>query len=226
MNADRLVKVGLFGGTFDPIHFGHLRAAEEIREILGLEKIYFVPASVPPHKTTPGMASPHHRLKMLELAVNDNNFFSISDVEIKRGGKSYTIDTLQYFSETYPLFELYFISGSDLFSEIDSWKDYKKIFSASNFAVVERPGFSFELPGTLPLEIKDDFRYYKNHNNLTLYINKNSRILSLIKIDGLEISSTKIRELVNKSKSIKYLVPSSVETYILEHAIYKKEAAK
>ncbi len=226
MNEDRLTKIGLFGGTFDPIHFGHLRAAEEIREILDLEKIYFVPTSVPPHKTSPGMASPHHRLKMLELALNDNNFFSISDIEIKRGGKSYTIDTLRYFSDTFPLFDLYFIAGSDLFSEIDSWKDYKKIFRASNFAVIERPGFGFELPGTLPLEIKDDFRYYKRYNNLTLYINKNSRILSLVKIDGLEISSTKIRELVEKSKSIKYLVPSSVEAYIIEHGIYKKEAAK
>ena len=226
MNEDRLTKIGLFGGTFDPIHFGHLRAAEEIREILDLEKIYFVPTSVTPHKTSPGMASPHHRLKMLELALNDNNFFSISDIEIKRGGKSYTIDTLRYFSDTFPLFDLYFIAGSDLFSEIDSWKDYKKIFRASNFAVIERPGFGFELPGTLPLEIKDDFRYYKHYNNLTLYINKNSRILSLVKIHGLEISSTKIRELVEKSKSIKYLVPSSVEAYIIEHGIYKKEAAK
>jgi len=133
---------------------------------------------------------------------------------------------VRYFSDTFPLFDLYFIAGSDLFSEIDSWKDYKKIFRASNFAVIERPGFGFELPGTLPLEIKDDFRYYKRYNNLTLYINKNSRILSLVKIDGLEISSTKIRELVEKSKSIKYLVPSSVEAYIIEHGIYKKEAAK
>jgi nicotinate-nucleotide adenylyltransferase len=226
MNESRLTKVGIFGGTFDPIHFGHLRAAEEIREILDLEKIYFVPTSVPPHKTSPGMASPHDRLKMLELALNDNNFFRISDIEIKRGGTSYTIDTLRYFSDTFPLFDLYFIAGSDLFSEIDSWKDYKKIFRASNFAVIDRPGFGFEFPGGLPLEIKDDFRYYKHYNNLTLYINKNSRMLSLVKIDGLEISSTEIRELVEKSKSIKYLVPPNVEAYIIEHGIYKKEAAK
>jgi nicotinate-nucleotide adenylyltransferase len=226
MNEYRLTKVGLFGGTFDPIHFGHLRAAEEIREILDLEKVYFVPTSVPPHKTTSGMASPHDRMKMLELALNDNNFFRISDIEIKRGGKSYTIDTLRFFCDTFPLCDLYFIAGSDLFSEIDSWKDYKKIFMASNFAVIERPGFGFQFPDMLPLEIKDDFRYYKEYNNLTLYINKSSRILSLVKIDGLEISSTKIRELVKEFKSIKYLVPSSVEAYILEHGIYKKEAAK
>jgi nicotinate-nucleotide adenylyltransferase len=226
MNEDRLAKVGLFGGTFDPIHLGHLRAAEEIRVILGLEKIYFVPTFVPPHKTTPGMASAHDRLKMLELGVNDNKFFSISDVEIKRGGKSYTIDTLRYFSDTFPLFDLYFITGSDLFSEIESWKDYKKIFGVSNFAVIERPGFGFEFPGMLPLEIKDDFRYYKQYSNLTLYINKNSKILSLVKIEGLEISSTKIRELAKEFKSIKYLVPSNVEAYILEHGIYNKEGAK
>ena len=222
--ASRLI---FFGGTFDPIHFGHLRAAEELREMLGLEKIYFVPTSVPPHKTIPpDAASPHHRLRMLELAVNGNIFFNISDIEIKRGGKSYTIDTLRYFSDTFPLFDLYFIAGSDLFSEIDSWKDYKKIFRESNFAVIERPGFGFELPGPLPLEIKDDFRYYKRYNNLTLYINKNSKTLSLVKIDGLEISSTKIRELVKKFKSIKYLVPSDVEAYILEHGIYNKEVVK
>lgn len=226
MNQNRLQKVGLFGGTFDPVHYGHLRAAEEIREILKLEKIYFVPNSVPPHKATPGIASPQDRLKMLQLALDENNSFGISDIEIKRGGKSYTIDTLRYFSDAFPEFDLYFIAGSDQFSEIAAWKDYRKILTESNFVVIERPGSGFELPGTLPLEIKDDFRYYRRCSNLTVYINKNSSTLSLVKIDGLEISSTKIRDLANKLKSIKYLVPSSVETYILEHGIYTKEAAK
>lgn len=226
MNEGRLTKVGLFGGTFDPIHFGHLRASEEIREILDLEKIYFIPTSVPPHKITPEMASPHDRLEMLKLALHDNNFLSILDIEIKRGGKSYTIDTIQYLSETSPLLDCYFIVGSDLFSGIETWKDYKNLFTISNFTVIERPGFAVDFPAMLPLEIRDDFRYYKQNKNLSLYINKNSKLLSIVKINGLEISSTKIRELIKTSKSIKYLVPSSVEAYILAHNLYRKEAAK
>jgi len=226
MNEGRLTKVGLFGGTFDPIHFGHLRAAEEIREILDLEKIYFIPTSVPPHKITPEMASPHDRLEMLKLALNDNNFLCILDIEIKRGGKSYTIDTIQYLSQTFPLLDCYLIVGSDLFSGIETWKDYKNLFTISNFAVIERPGFVVDFPAMLPLEIRDDFRYYKQNKNLSLYINKSSKVLSIVKINGLEISSTKIRELIKTSKSIKYLVPSSVEAYILAHNLYKKEAAK
>lgn len=226
MNEDRLPKVGLFGGTFDPVHFGHLRAAEEIREILDLEKIYFVPTSSPPHKTTTQAASTDERLKMLELALNDNDFFLVSDVEIKRGGKSYTIDTLRYFSDAFPLIDIYFIAGSDLFSEIRTWKAYKEIFQLSNFAVIQRPGFRLEFPEMLPLEIRNDFRYHKSYSNLTLYINKKSTILSLVQIDGLEISSTKIRDLVRKFKSIKYLVPSSVEAYISENGIYTKERSK
>jgi len=163
---------------------------------------------------------------MLELGINSNSLFKISDIELKRGGKSYTVDTLRYFTNAFPEFDFYFILGTELFSEIDNWKDYKELFKLSNFAVIKRPGYLLDTQSLLPLELRDDFRYYKGYQNVALYTNKNSKILSLLKIDGLQISSSRIRELVSENKSIKYLVPSKVESYILSREVYKKEASK
>jgi len=219
-------KLGLLGGTFNPVHLGHLRAAVEVREMLYLEKIYFIPAYLPPHKTNEHIASPTDRLKMLELGINSNSLFEIADIELKRGGKSYTVDTLRYFTNAIPEFDFYFILGTELFSEMDSWKDYKELFRLSNFAVIKRPGYLLDIQSLLPLELRDDFRYYKEYQNVALYTNKNSKILSLLKIDGLQISSSQIRELVSENKSIKYLVPSKVESYISSREVYKKEASK
>jgi nicotinate-nucleotide adenylyltransferase len=214
-------RIGLLGGTFNPVHLGHLRAAEEIREILTLDKIYFIPAFIPPHKDSSDLASPDDRLKMLELATGGNPFFEISDIELKRKGPSYTIDTLTYFSSTFPDIESYFILGTDLFSEIETWKNYKKLFELSNFAVITRPGFTEDLSLIFPLALKDDFRYYKKEESMTLYLHKSSKILAFVEIAGIEVSSTQIRDLLNKGKSIKYLVPEEVEAYILSKNLYK-----
>ncbi len=219
-------KLGLLGGTFNPVHLGHLRAAVEVREMLDLQKIYFIPSYLPPHKTNERIASPADRLKMLELGINSNNLFEISDIELIRAGRSYTVDTLRYFTKVFPEFDYYFILGTELISEIDSWKDYKELFELSNFAVMSRPGYSHDIQSLLPLELRDDFRYYKGYQNVALYTHKNSKILSLLKIDGLEISSTQIRELLSENKSIKYLVPPKVESYILSRKVYQKEASK
>ena len=217
-------RVGLLGGTFNPVHLGHLRAAEEIREVLTLDKIYFIPASIPPHKDSGDIISPNNRLKMLELAIQDNPIFEISDVELKRDGASYTIDTLKHFSSNFPEFEFYFIVGNDLFVEIDTWKDFKQLFELSNFAVITRPGFSEDFSSLIPLAVKDAFRYYKKERDVTIYLHKSSKTLAIVQIEGVQVSSTQIRDLLRDKKSIKYLVPAPVESYILSKKLYIKEA--
>ena len=226
MKEDKEKKIGLFGGTFNPVHLGHLRAAEEIRETFGLNKIYFIPAFIPPHKNTTEIAPSNDRLKMLKLAIHGNPFFDLSDIELKREGKSYTVDTLRYFTSKFSDHSHYFIVGTDQYSEIITWKDYKTLFKLSNLIVVERPGFNFDLSKLIPLELKDDFRYYKKNNNVTHYINERSLLLSLVKIEGLGISSTRIRRKIKNNKSLRYLVPTEVETYILSRGIYKKEKSQ
>lgn len=217
------MKIGLLGGTFNPIHIGHLRGAEEIREILALDRIYFIPSAMPSHKDSSDVASPANRLKMVELATVGNPFFEVCNIEIKRGGPSYTVHTLEYFSSKFPEFEIYFILGAELLSEIHTWKEYKRLFELSNFAVITRPGFPHST--SIPLALRDDFRYYKNEENAKFYMHKDStKTLALVEIEGIQISSTRIRDLINKTSSIKYLVPKEVEAYILGNKIYTKEA--
>jgi len=225
MRKRHRIKAGLLGGTFNPIHIGHLRAAEEVREILALEKLYFIPAAVPPLKDPTKIAPSASRLKMVELAIRGNPFFEVSDVELKREGTSYTLDTLQYFSSKFPEFEFYFILGTDLFPEIDSWKEYKRLFELSNFAVITRPGFPKDShSSTLPLALKDDFQYHTNKGSVIFYVHKSSRVLALVPIEGIQVSGTQIRNLLHENRSIKYLVPLEVETYILENKLYTNEA--
>ncbi len=215
-------KTGLFGGTFDPVHLGHLRAAEEIREMLGLDRVHFIPSAVPPHKMTAHITDSTHRLEMLKLAVDSNPFFDACDYEIRKKTTSYTVETLRHLTGEHPDFEFYFIVGHELFSEIETWREYKELFTLSNFIVITRPGFS---NGTqhLPLALKSDFSYDKEEYNVTFYKNKNAKIIAFTQIRGLEISSTEIRRFVNSKKSIKYLVPDRVEEYIISNKLYQGE---
>lgn len=212
-------KVGLFGGTFDPIHFGHLRAAEEIKQILDLEKVYFIPSAIPPHKTQSNITDPFKRLQMIKLAIEGNEYFDISEFELNSDTTSYTIKTLQHFKQIDPEQELYFILGNEQFNNIESWKDYKRLFDLTNFAVITRPGFSELQSAKVPLALKDDFRYHNSIENVTSYTNKDKEIV-FIEIKGIEISSTDIRSFVKSKKSIKYLVPNQVQKYILSEKLY------
>ena len=214
------VKVGLFGGTFNPIHLGHLRGAEEVRELLGLEKVYFIPSAVPPHKKLCELAPQEHRLNMVRLAVSGNPFFEVSEIEIERGGPSYTVDTLEYFLREFPDFNLYFIIGTDSLVDIDTWKDYKELSQLSNFAVLARPGAPRDFPSLIPLALRASFRYYKREEGVTFYVHEGSNLLVFVEIEGLEVSSTRIRDLISRGKSIKYLVPGEVEDYILSNKLY------
>jgi nicotinate-nucleotide adenylyltransferase len=192
------VKIGLFGGTFDPIHMGHLRAAENAREALGLNTIHFIPAGAPPHRVGP-KTSPTDRFAMVALATASHPAFVASDVEVKRAGTSYTVDTLISMREAFPNDELVLIVGSDAFGDIASWKDTDRIFSMCRVAVVHRPG---EVPGSeLVLEFTMDR-------------------VSWVEAAGLQVSATDIRRRVAEGRSVRYLVPDLVADYIQKRGLY------
>jgi nicotinate-nucleotide adenylyltransferase len=213
-------RIGLFGGTFNPIHLGHLRGAEDIRESFGLDRVVFLPAAIPPHKLRDDVIEPRPRLEMVKLATLANPFFSVSDVEIERSGKSYSIDTLRYFREGQPD-SFFFILGMDAFVEIETWKEYQKLFSLCNFIVMARPGSGKPPPSSqLPDVLVSSFHYDQKGR---VWLHESGHTLHVKEITFLDISSTRIRELVEKGKSVKYLVPPDVEVYIRTHGLYQSE---
>ncbi|MHC1697356.1 MAG: nicotinate-nucleotide adenylyltransferase [Geobacteraceae bacterium] len=212
------MKIGIFGGTFNPIHFAHLRIVEEIRETFALAKVIFVPAATPPHKPLADDLSFAERLKMVTLAVEENPYFSVSDVEGQREGKSYSIDTLRIFKEMFPGDELFFIMGSDSFADFRSWKNYSAIFCCCNIVTITRPGTPNSLLQALPVDIAHEFCYHESQNRLS-----HRSGYSVYSIEGtqLDISSTTIRSLIRQGKSIKYLLPATVEQYISQQRFYE-----
>jgi nicotinate-nucleotide adenylyltransferase len=212
------MKVGIFGGTFNPVHFAHLRIVEEIREALALEKVIFVPAATPPHKPLADDLSFAERLKMVDLAIRGNPFFTVSDVEGQREGKSYSVDTLHVFKELFPDDEFFFIMGSDSFADIRAWKNYAAIFSLCNIVTIARPGTHINLRDALPVDIAHEFCYHESQNRLS-----HRSGYSVYSIEGtqLDISSTAIRSLIRQGKSIKYLLPATVEHYIKQQRFYE-----
>ncbi|MFH0827337.1 MAG: nicotinate-nucleotide adenylyltransferase [Candidatus Omnitrophota bacterium] len=188
------MKIGLLGGTFNPIHIGHLILAEETREKLGLDRIIFVPAYLPPHKEDLGIAKAQDRIAMVRLAIENNRFFSVSDKEIKRDGRSYTIETVREFKKEFPLDEIYFIIGSDLLKYLEDWKDLSEVAKLVKFIAGTRPGY--------PLE------------DIPSYI-------ETVAIRAVDVSGFQIRECIKQSRSFRYLVPESVYSYITEHKLYE-----
>ncbi len=206
---------GIFGGTFDPVHMGHLRIAEEIREIFSLERIYFVPGGIPPHKRRRKIAGAEERLLMLKAAIKGNTFFRLSEIETKRKGPSYTIDTLKAFEKHFN--ELYFLIGIDAFSQIDTWHLYPELFYHTNFIIMTRPSSRKQaILEMLPDDVKKDIR----KSNDSLCVHKSGKKIHLHDITQIDISSTKIKELLKKHRSIRYLVPASVEKIITERGLY------
>ncbi|MGI4789286.1 MAG: nicotinate-nucleotide adenylyltransferase [Janthinobacterium lividum] len=196
-------RLGIMGGTFDPIHYGHLLMAEEARQAFALDEVVFVPNGRPAHKKAYLVSSPEDRYAMTLLATGSNSQFSCSRIEIDRPGPSYTIDTLREFRERYTDLEaLYFITGADAVLEILTWHEYDKLVRECQFIAVTRPGFVLERLS----EIAD-----------TEFLD---RVLYL-PIPGLEISSTDIRRRVREGRSIKYLTPEPVETYIQQQGLYR-----
>jgi nicotinate-nucleotide adenylyltransferase len=212
--------VGLFGGTFNPIHLGHLRGAEEIRELFHLEEVIFVPSSIPPHKTTEKVIEANHRLEMIRLAVSDNPYFSVSDVEISRPGKSYSVETIRYFRERRQEESFFFILGSDAFLEIESWKEFQNLFSLCHFVVMTRSGSQKEMLA-LPRALAPAFRTVSEEKS---WVHSSGYMLYFKEISFLDISSTKVRKLIEKGRSARYLIPPEVETYIRKHSLYRRNS--
>jgi nicotinate-nucleotide adenylyltransferase len=213
-------RIGLFGGTFNPIHSGHLRGAEEIRETFRLQEVIFIPAAIPPHKGTKEVIEAKHRLEMVRLATATNPFFSTTDIELLRSEKSYSIDTIRYFSERHQE-AFFFILGRDAFLEIETWKEFQHLFSLCNFVVMTRPGSEKALSSSpLPEALAPLFRYDQGVKN---WIHTSGHIVYFKEITVMDISSTKIRELIEKGESVRYLIPGEVEAYIQKNRLYKKD---
>jgi nicotinate-nucleotide adenylyltransferase len=219
------MKVGIFGGTFNPIHYGHLRAAEEIREKIKLNKILFITSGRPPLKAR-DIADARHRYAMTRLALMKNTHFELSDIECKQIGKSYTVKTLRELRKFYPERDFYFILGIDAFLDIPNWWHYEKLVTLTHFIIISRPGFKFIDLKTSPLieTKKNVFRRIDNAEIEICTIKLKGNITAiLMKLTPFGISSTEIRSCVNQYRSIKYLLPASVESYIITNKLYSKK---
>lgn len=204
------MRLGVMGGTFDPIHLGHLVAAEEARCQFQLDRVVFVPSARPPHKTGVRQSPAADRLEMVRIAVKGNPFLDSSDVELQREGLSYTIDTLRAMRETYGAgVKLFFITGADAILEILTWKDPKELLAESSFIAATRPGFPLEsLRQALPE------RTSKGADPL-------DNVYSM-EIPALAISSTDIRERAASGRPFRYMVPAGVWEYIEVKGLYMK----
>lgn len=200
-------RLGIMGGTFDPIHYGHLVAAEMARSEFGLSKVLFIPTGKPPHKDRNDITASGLRFEMLEYAIQDNPEFDISTMELERKGRSYTVDSLRILSLAWPIHDLYFITGTDVLREIFSWREAKEILKMTQFIGVARPGFDAT---DFRLEVQQD------HSEVQGRIHH-------LEVPALAISSTDIRARVKRGQPIRYLLPESVRQFIQQHGLYTAE---
>lgn len=205
VNAKACQRIGIMGGTFDPIHYGHLVAAEGARHQFALEKVIFVPAARPPHKTDRMISKPGHRLMMTGLAVASNGHFEVSAMEVERSGFSYTIDTVRSVAGMYQQAKIYFITGADAVLEILTWRQVDQLLKSAVFIAATRPGFRLE---NLAQRLRGLPREALNS-------------IELMEVPALAISSTDIRRRVREGRPIKYLLPEAVEEYIISNNLYK-----
>ncbi len=201
--GDDLKRLGIFGGTFDPIHLGHLICAEQLRQALSLDLVLFVPTHSPPHKPATEPAASEHRLAMVRLAIGDNRGFLDSDVEIRRGGRSYTIDTIRDLRRTYGVgAEFWLLMGQDSYQDVSTWKQPDLIAAECFFGVAHRPGYVCEIRPPVP--------------------GMRSRFIDITAVD---ISSSDIRARLSEERSIRFLVPRKVEDYIRAKRVYASAPA-
>lgn len=214
-------RIGLFGGTFNPIHSGHLRAAEIVQKRLDLDKVLFIPSYIPPHKDSVEIASPAHRMKMVELALHSHPHFIPSSIEVDAEERSYSIITLGKIKKLYPNSRIFFILGIDAFLEIDTWKNHEQVLEQCFFVVISRPGFRLEeaeaVVQGISREIMCELSKSENINDDML----RTRRIFLVPIDALYIASTNIREKIKRGESIQKMVPDEVDAYIQRNNLYQ-----
>ncbi|MBF0521488.1 MAG: nicotinate-nucleotide adenylyltransferase [Candidatus Omnitrophica bacterium] len=187
-------RIGILGGTFNPVHIGHLAIAEWACEQLKLDKVIFVPSHLPPHKTSRGVLDSKHRFEMVLQAVKDNPCFGVSDFEVNREGKSYSIDTVEHFRSIFPKdTKFYFIIGEDALTTLSDWKDIDRLTELVDFVAVNRPG-THHLKSKVPVKF--------------------------IPMLGIDVSSSYVRKCLTSGKSAKYFLPENVIKYIKKHHLY------
>lgn len=216
------MKLGILGGTFDPIHFGHLRTAEEMCQELDLEKVYLIPSASPPHKNNDPIVSFQHRLNMVRIAVEDTPLLEALDLEGNRPGLSYSIETLQEIHDMFdPAPELFFILGTDAFLEIETWKEYRKLFDYAHFVVIQRAGHEEKRFTPFLEKIREDVATTGDPN---VYTTSSGMTIMITASTFLEISSTRIRQMLVTGKSVRFLLPETVREYIMQNGLYNIHA--
>ena len=189
------MRIGILGGSFNPIHNGHLVLADEVRQKLQLDKIFFIPVYLPVHKEEKDLLDPYERLKMLKMALKGNPYFEALDIEIKRKGKSYTIDTLRSLGDKYPqVKKFFFIVGSDGLSYLDSWKNIDQVMKLAKLVVAARPNYPLK---NLPQNVLP------------------------VAIESVDISGFRLRQRIRNNESVRYYLPKEVYGYILKKGFYR-----
>lgn len=214
--------IGLFGGTFNPVHVGHLRAAEEVAEQLGLERMVFVPSAVPPHKGRRDgatIAPADRRLAWVRAAVADNPRFEVDPLEIERGGSSYSVDTLRAFHARRTAEPPVFVIGCDAFVEIGEWREPEALFALAHFAVMTRPpGGDGTLRDWLPKPLADAVEL--DADGRTGRHREAGTWLRLMEISALDVSASDIRRRLREGRSVRYLLPETVRRAVEQSGVY------
>ncbi len=219
-------KIGLFGGTFNPLHLGHLQVAKDVLQQFDLDQIHFIPCALPPHKTNEPLAEAGHRLEMVRLSVIDQPELTASDVEIKRKGPSYTCDTLRtYRREILPDARLYFMVGLDAFLEIHTWKMFLRLFDEAEFIVMSRPGFAHSTTTLLDKTVA----YVQKHISPNYGFADGEKMIGhpsrppiyLAAVKPIDITSTKIRQKIQNGACIDQWVTPAVARYIEKKGLYR-----
>lgn len=197
--------VGILGGTFDPIHLGHLALAQGVQHLVGLDRVIFLPNRQPPHKLGRPVTPAAHRLEMVRLAIAGNPRFEVSDLELQREGPSYTIDTVRALRAAYPDWELAFLVGMDSLLEITTWREYETLLGLIDLLVVNRPGFPTSEGEEMLRRLGPEL----------------SRRIRLLEVPGVAVASRDLRALAGAGYPLRYLVPDAVDEYLRAHRLYR-----
>lgn len=212
--------IGILGGTFDPIHYGHLRLGEELAEALRLEEVRLLPSGTPPHRSAPA-ASSEHRLAMTRLAVHGNPRFRLDEREIHRSGPGYMFDTLSSLrAEVGPVRALVLLLGADAFLELATWHRWHELFGLAHIAVAHRPGFPVEgWADHMPQPLAREYSARLMQQSLAVHLAPAGGI-AIVPFTALDISATALREMLRSGKSARYLLPEAVLDYIRSNSLY------
>jgi len=212
--------IGILGGTFDPVHYGHLRLGQQVGEALKLDEVRFVPSGTPPHRAAPRLPAPQ-RLAMVKLAVQDNSLFSVDERETRRGGLAYTVDTLaELRAEVGSERPLCLLVGADAFLDFATWHRWHELFTLAHVVVAHRPGFPVDTwHERMPQPLAREYAARALQQPLAVHLAPAGGV-AVVAITALDISATMIREAIREGRSVRYLLPDSVLDYIQSHRLY------